>query len=91
MDGAARRCSRQRAAANSCNITIIAVSAHAGAANNNLDPSSQDWQRRRRPTNGWATQALGSGRCRGELLLIDLGTLQAPLAGDSSALTAPGG
>lgn len=73
-----RRSTLQRAA-NSCTMSTIVASALAGAANNNLGPSSQDGQGRRGPTNGWAAQALASGRCRGELLLIDLGTLQPPL------------
>lgn len=60
----------------------------AGAANYNPAPSSQDRKGRRGAVQWLGRASSGLGRCRGELLLIDLGTLQAPPAGDSSALTA---
>lgn len=47
MDGAVRRCSGLRAAANSCTTYKVGYAGVAGATNNNPDPSSQDRQGRR--------------------------------------------
>lgn len=91
MDGAARRCSGPAGCSQQLHrLGTCFKSVLAGAANNNPAPSSQDRKRRRghrpmaAPRKLWALDGAGV-----ELLLIDLGTLQAPPAGDSSALTAP--